>query len=153
MKSLQITLSVLLVSVIGVGAETEDWKSLLNKPVDDRWQQIVGVGIAQETARKRETLSAKIAAIQELIREDHGQLLPIFVPPSFGVQWLDPIPKATETRTGLPISKVPAMEVFRYIADLCNHEVVETEVGIVFRAKQVREPEADGQPATRSASK
>ncbi|MEM9282171.1 MAG: hypothetical protein AAGA96_10110 [Verrucomicrobiota bacterium] len=135
MTTLQVTLVIIFASLLGAVAEERDWKLLLNKPVNDEWQQIVGVAISQKGTRKSETLAAKIAAIQELIRAEYGQLLPVFVPPSFGVNRLDPIPATTVTRTGLPLSKVPAIEVFTYIAALNDYDIVETKVGIVFRPK------------------
>lgn len=119
-------------------ADETKWSKLLDSPLDDEWQQIMGIGLEQSLERPAETLAAKIAAIQNLILEETGEFLPIFVPPSFGVLEMKMIPASEELRTGLPLTKVPALEAFRYIASSHQHEIVVTDVGLIFRSLQSR---------------
>lgn len=136
--------AVLLVSVFPsdlVGAPTP-WTKLLDEPVNDEWKQIVGDFLSQKEARPAETFAAKIAAIQDLIAKSNpdGQTIPIFLSPKLALRQCEAIPATPRepARTAVTITRVRAIDVFRYLADLSGCEVLYTEEGVLFRPKDQR---------------
>jgi hypothetical protein len=135
MKVISICSILLSITLVSAFANPAQWNERLERPVSDEWLQIMGYGLEQNSERPAETLAAKIAAIQELLFEESGQRLPIFIPPSFGVSIIEAIPESDEPRVGLPLSNVPVGEALRYIADLNHCEISVSEVGVIFRPK------------------
>lgn len=115
-----------------------EWEELLDKPVDDEWQQILGVGLKQFQRRKAESLADKIEAIVELIQDDHGRKIPVTFPDSFREVMLDPIPATREMRIGLEMTDVPAKEVFQYLASMHDLKLSFTKEGVSFRRKLLK---------------
>ena len=135
-------LALLLFTVLAQAAppEPKHWRELLTQPVDDEWQQIFGNSLFQHHARPAETVAEKFQAVQALIAKSNklGLTIPVFLPPSLAASRCDAIPATPRepARTGIPLTRVPAIELFRYVAGLSGCDVVETEHGIILMPHQ-----------------
>lgn len=122
--------------------EPKHWRDLLSIPVDDDWQQLFGNSLFQQAIRPAETFADKISAIQALIAKSNkpGMTIPVFLPPELALQRFEAIPATPRgplsARTGVPLTHVPAIELFRYIGSLSGCDVVETEHGILLKRHQ-----------------
>jgi hypothetical protein len=120
--------------------EPKQWRDLLTIPVDDDWQQLFSNPLLQHTPRPAEIFADKIIAIQALIAKSNksGITIPVFLPPDLALKPFEAIPATPpgEGRTGVPLSHVPASELFRYIGSLLGCDVIETEHGIIFKRHQ-----------------
>jgi hypothetical protein len=118
--------------------EPQHWRDLLAAPVDDEWQQIFGAPF-QHHARPAETMAEKFQAVQAIIARSNkrGLTIPVFLPPSLAVMRREAIPATSPgARTAVALSRVPARELFHYLAALLHYEVVETEHGLLLQPRQ-----------------
>ena len=108
--------------------------------MDDEWQQIFGTSLFQHQVRPAETVAEKFQAVQALIAKSNkqGLTIPVFLPPSLAASRCDAIPATPQepARTGIPLTRVPAIELFRYVASLSGCDVIETEHGIILKPHQ-----------------
>ena len=122
--------------------EPTHWRELLVEPVGDEWQQVFGTSLSQHRARPAETMADKFRAVQALIAKSNpqGLTIPLFLPPDFAASRGEAIPaKPREpARTGVALTRVPALELFRYVASLSGYDAVETEHGIIFKPQPKR---------------
>jgi hypothetical protein len=119
----------------------QHWRDLLAQPVDDEWQQIFGTSLFQHELRPAESIAEKFRALQALIAKSNkqGLTIPVFLPPRVAATRCDAIPATPRepARTGVPLTHVPAIELFRYIASPLGCDVVETEHGLILKPYQV----------------
>jgi hypothetical protein len=129
-----------------VSAEPSDWRELLDKPLDDDWMQIFGVGGRQTVQRGRpaETVAEKFSAFQEFIAKSssEGIIVPVFLAPGVAAKQCEPIPptppRGVHVRSWF--TQVPVIEAFRYVAEKYHCVIIVTEHGILLKPKQRENP-------------
>jgi hypothetical protein len=132
-----IAAGVLVLTCHAEEAVTTEWKHLLQVPVDDEWQEIFGTALNQTSARPEETVAQKIHALQMLISRSSkdGQTIPIYLEPAVADLRFDALPMTPEhkLRTGVPLSRVEAIDVFRHIAGMLGLDLLHTDYGLILR--------------------
>ncbi|MEM7015481.1 MAG: hypothetical protein AAF585_28815 [Verrucomicrobiota bacterium] len=127
-----VVVSILLITLCRL-ASADDWEDLLQKPVNEEWKQVFGVGLNQLTVREAETFGDKIKAIQKLIADDHeGRTIPVIIDEKIASTEMARIPPTPdkEFRIGLDITRVPAIEVFQYVCELSRLKMTLEKAGI-----------------------